>query len=163
MSNNYSSLDKCLHRNTEILTGSIIDSEKLPFINAHSFRFESFGDLNNAIQVINYFNICTKNPCVNFAIWTKNPVYINEAIKIHGYKKPDNLVIIYSSPMINNPVKLERIKKIFPFIDKVFTVYTSEQAAEEHNATINCGSKNCIECLACYRHNNVTVISELLK
>ena len=55
MSNNYSSLDKCLIRNTEILTSEILDTNKLPYINAHSFRFESFGDLNNSIQVINYF------------------------------------------------------------------------------------------------------------
>lgn len=58
----FSSMQKPLIKNTEILTSSIIDPDLLPVINCLYFRFEAFGDLNNATQVINYFNICKKTP-----------------------------------------------------------------------------------------------------
>lgn len=64
MAKMYKGLEKNLSENTAILTGSIIPVEDLPYINAHSFRLEAFGDLNNTIQVINYFNICRKNKSV---------------------------------------------------------------------------------------------------
>lgn len=158
----YKDLEKNLANNTKILTSEIIPAEKLPYINAHSFRFEAFGDLNNAIQVINYFNICRKNPACNFAIWTKNPFIIMNAIR-DGYKKPANLIIIYSSPFIDTKVTLEEIQKHFPFVDKVFTVYSSEETAAANNAIINCGTRKCIECLNCYRKTGNNEISELLK
>jgi len=162
MTHNYKDLEKCLEQNTEILTSSIIPVEKLPYINAHSFRLEAFGDLINSNQVINYFNLCKKNSSVHFAIWTKNPFIISNAIS-KGYKKPANLIVIYSSPFIDKKVTLEEIQKHFPFVDKVFTVYSSEETAAANNATINCGSKKCIECLNCYRKTGNDEISELLK
>lgn len=162
MQNRFTGLAKWTHSNTEILTGSVIDYDKLPYINAHSFRFEAFGDLKNSTQVKNYFNICKKNPSVMFAIWTKNPFIIKNAIN-EGYAKPENLIVIYSSPMINVKVSIDDVQRAFPFVDKVFTVYDSAETATAHGVTINCGEKNCIECLICYRHNNITQVSELLK
>ena len=162
MHKNYKDLAKWTKSNSEILTTGIIDKEKLPYINAHSFRLEAFGDLINTNQVVNYFNLCRKNPAVHFAIWTKNPFIMANAINT-GYKKPSNLIVLYSSPMINVKVSLEDVQRAFPFIDKVFTVYDNEEVAKQHGAVINCGTKNCIECLTCYRKNNTTVISELLK
>ena len=162
MHKNYKDLAKWTKSNSEILTAGIIPTEKLPYINAHSFRFEAFGDLINTTQVVNYFNICKKNPAVHFAIWTKNPFIMKNAIN-EGHKKPANLIVIYSSPMINVKVKIEDVRRAFPFIDKVFTVYDNEEAAAAHGVTINCGTKNCIECLTCYRKNKVEEIAELLK
>lgn len=69
----YKNLNACLERNTEILTGRILKEAEIPMINASFFRFESFGDLINVTQVINYFHICKKNKHVRFALWTKNP------------------------------------------------------------------------------------------
>lgn len=162
VTNRYKDLEKCLANNTELLTAGIIPENEIPFINAHSFRFEAFGDLNNMIQVVNYFNICKKNKKTTFALWTKNPWFVKEAIEA-GHKKPSNLVIIYSSPFLNRAVPLDRMQAVYPFIDKVFTVYKSEEAAKENNAVINCGSLNCIECLRCYSKRTTGVISELLK
>ena len=53
----YKNLTKCLIKNTEVLTSSVITESDLPVLNNIYFRLESFGDLNNDIQVINYFNI----------------------------------------------------------------------------------------------------------
>ena len=142
--------------NQRILTSEILPTEKLPTINNIYFRFEAFGDLNNATQVVNYFNICKKNPKVKFALWTKNPDYIAEAIA-GGDEKPENLNIVLSSLFINK----ER-KNPFPFVDKVFTVY-DPQHIEQNNIEINCGARNCFACGLCYEKNNVNVINEKLK
>lgn len=76
----YKNLNACLERNTKILTGRILKEAEIPMINASFFRFESFGDLINVTQVINYFHICKKNKHVHFALWTKNPWIIEEAL-----------------------------------------------------------------------------------
>ena len=142
--------------NQRILTSSILPMDQLPLINTIYFRFESFGDLNNDIQVINYFNMCYKNPKVKFALWTKNPDFIDQAIK-QGYPKPENLNIVLSSLFINK----ER-PKTFDFVDKVFTVY-DKQHLSENSVNINCGSRSCFGCGLCYEKNDVTVINEVLK
>lgn len=152
----FPSMEKPMIENQRILTSEILPTEKLPTINNLYFRFEAFGDLNNATQVINYFNICKKNPRVKFALWTKNPDFISQAIKA-GHGKPDNLNIILSSLFINK----ER-RNAFPFVDKVFTVY-DPQYIELHNVEINCGSKNCFSCGLCYEKNDVAIINEKLK
>ena len=77
----YKNLNACLERNTEILTSRILKEAEIPMINASFFRFESFGDLINVTQVINYFNICKRNKHVHFALWTKNPWIIEEALE----------------------------------------------------------------------------------
>ena len=152
----FPSMEKPMVENQRILTSEILPPEKLPVINHIYFRFEAFGDLNNSMQVINYFNICKKNPRVKFALWTKNPDYIAEAIR-DGHSKPENLNIVLSSLFINQ----ER-KNPFPFVDKVFTVYDPEHIAA-NETPINCGAKNCFSCGLCYEKNGVSIINEKLK
>ena len=152
----YKNMEKPMVENQRILTSSILDFDILPYINNLYFRFESFGDLNNEIQVINYFNICKKNPNVKFALWTKNPDFIAKALEM-GHTKPENLNIILSSLFINK----ER-KNIFPFVDKVFTVYDTD-FIDEFNININCGARNCFSCGLCYEKNDVNIINEKLK
>ena len=152
----YKNMEMPMVENQRILTTSILDVELLPYINNLYFRFEAFGDLNNDIQVINYFNICKKNPGVKFALWTKNPDYIDKAIKA-GHDKPENLNIILSSLFINK----ERVTR-YTFIDKIFTVYDND-FIKENDIDINCGAKNCFTCGLCYEKNNVRIINEKLK
>lgn len=152
----FPTMEKPMVENQRILTSEILPPEKLPIINHIYFRFESFGDLNNATQVKNYFNICYKNPRVKFALWTKNPDFVAEAIQ-DGYEKPENLNIVLSSLFINQ----ER-KNPFPFVDKVFTVYDPEYI-EENSVEINCGARNCFSCGLCYEKNGISVINEKLK
>lgn len=152
----FPSMEKPMVENQRILTSSVLPMELLPTINNLYFRFEAFGDLNNDIQVMNYFNLCYKNPKTKFALWTKNPDYIESAIK-QGYEKPENLNIVLSSLFINQ----ERKSK-YDFVDKIFTVYDPTYI-EENNISINCGSRNCFDCGLCYEKNNVTIINEKLK
>lgn len=153
----YNALEKKLMVNTEALTKEIIPTSEMPTLNCLYFRFEAFGDLNNYIQVVNYFNLCKANKAVHFALWTKNPHIIQEAIN-KGYKKPSNLVILVSSIFVN---KIGQIR--YDFIDKVFTVY-DKKFAEENGIEINCGARNCLACHRCYKKTKeVEYINELLK
>lgn len=156
----YTNLGTALEHNTKVLTAKVLPKEELPTINCAFFRFEAFGDLNNTIQVINYFNICKKNPYVNFALWTKNPDFIDNAIK-KGHEKPDNLQIVYSGVFTDKVNKIPT--KYAYFIDKIFNVFSTEETAAACGKAANCGKKHCIDCLLCYTKNNVKEINELLK
>lgn len=153
----YTNMMECFKRNTEALSKEIIPVKEWPLLNASVFRLESFGDVNNWIQVVNYFNLCRKNKNVSFALWTKNPELIAAAIKM-GYKKPKNLQIVLSSHFLN---KVADINK-WEFIDKIFTVFTKDYI-EEHNVNINCGKAKCLACGKCYRKNKEVYINEELK
>ena len=152
----YKSLNACLERNTEILTGRVLRNDEIPMINVLFFRFESFGDLINTTQVVNYFNICKQNKQTHFALWTKNPWIIEEAMET-GIKKPGNLQIVYSSPCLNDVVE-----PAYEFIDKVFTVFDKEYI-QQHDIDVNCGAKSCFLCHKCYTKGKVKYINEKLK
>lgn len=150
----YTNMSAAFERNADILTTRILDNEELPLINACYFRFEAFGDLHNVTQIINYFNICKKNPDVHFALWTKNPYIIKEVAD----QKPKNIVILVSSLFINKPIDIENM----PWIDKVFTVYDKE-TIEREKININCGARNCLKCHRCYKKGGAKNVNEKLK
>ena len=143
------------------LTSRLLKFEELPTIrtNNGAARLEAFGELNNTIQVLNYFAICEHNPDINFSLWTKIPDLINEVLTVLGKCKPENLNIIWSTLMINGAPEIGK----YNFIDGYFTVYTPDYA-KEHHIKINCGSRKCAECLECYdAHDGIFIINELLK
>ena len=158
MQKQYSNLSKMLKKNYEVLTTQIIPVEEMPLLNYLAFRFESFGDIQNENQIINYFNLCYRNPRVQFTIWSKN-LHIFRKVFDNGYIKPSNLIIIASSPFINDVVDISK----WEFVDKVFTVYEKDYA-EKNGIVINCGSKSCLACSSsCYMKNSVKYVNELLK
>ena len=108
----------------------------------------------NATQCINYFRLAAANPRTNFALWTKNPGIVRQALKTES--KPENLVILLSSATIGKKEDASR----FDFVDKTFTVYRKDQMSESE---INCGSRNCLECQRCYYKDTETEIREYLK
>jgi hypothetical protein len=77
-----------------------------------------------------------------------------------GIKKPSNMRIVVSSPMLNKPIELDRKK--YWMVDKVFTVY-DKKFINEHNVDINCGARNCLGCKKCYMEDDVFYINEKLK
>lgn len=155
--NRYSGLSKNLEQNFHLLTEQILNIDLLPRFNAELapiVRFESFGDLENETQVINYANICRKNPDIIFALWTKNPHIAKSAFDKVG--KPENLILIQSSLMINDIIKRHN-----EYIDKIFTVYDKEG---QKSVTVNCGARHCFKCRKCYTiKSEVEYITEALK
>lgn len=161
MQKRYKTLREKLERNTELLTTVELQPEDIPFLNAAFFRFESFGDLNNTLQVKNYFMIAEQNPHCMMTIWTKNPWIVADAMEEYGITKPDNFIVILSSVLLNVSADADQVTSKYPFIDKVFTVYDKEHA---ENVTINCGARSCATCQRCYHKTaGLEYVNELLK
>ncbi|MGL6100397.1 MAG: GP88 family protein [Fusobacteriaceae bacterium] len=133
----------------------VLNKCDIPFLNVAYFRLEAFGELENMIQLENYIKMAKFNSHANFALWTKR-VDLLEKLEI---KKPKNLNIIVSSPMINKQVALsETVEKM---VDGIFTVYDKVQS---ETVKINCGENKCIECLKCYKKSaKMKIINEVLK
>lgn len=159
------SVAKALTRNTELLTTKILDLNEIPFINRLFFRFESFGDLHNTIQAINYINIARKNPNCTFAWWTKRPAIIEQAMKeLEITELPANIICIFSSYYLNR-INTE-IHKRFDFINIVFTVFDKWYLIEHPEIEITCGKRQCMNCFQCYtkpEKGTVIYINELVK
>lgn len=155
------SLKDHIDRNYEILQSRIPD-DKIPFTPYAFVRLEAFGDIGSSTHLINYVEICNRNPQSTFALWTKNYGYLESVFS--KIKKPENLVLVVSSPKINeelDPVILNRVEEVV-HIDVLFTVYDKEHW-ESTPIETRCGMK-CIKCLKCYtRHADTIKISELKK
>lgn len=110
-------------------------------------RFESHGDFINTIHAKNSYVIARKNKHLQCGLWTKN------AWLFKGLKKPKNIVFVYSIAKINKVITmttLKDIQKIYPFVDKLFAVY-SKDFIKDTGITINCGGRDCMNCLTCYK------------
>ena len=156
-----------LERNFHILTEKILTKEEIATLNINVcfFRFESFGDLNNDIQLINYVNICRYYKNTRFALWTKNIDILLSVFSQKKYRKPRNLSLVISSPLLNVAFPISFVEKVnaIVHIDVVFTVY-SKDFVEKHNININCGARHCLSCLQCYKgHREIVYINEQLK
>ena len=150
----YPNQRKCLERNGKALSGALLNI--VPNLSKQEiFRFESHGDVINATHARNYIRIAKANPTVQFAAWTKRPYIWRTAINVEG--KPDNLKIVYSSPIVNQP---NDIRKRFPFIDTIFTVY--EKGIEAPNQIpCQCGPGSCNRCRQCYTRDGM--VAETLR
>ena len=153
-------LKERLEDNADILTTRLLKDREIPVTNAAVFRFESFGDLYNVTHLTNYVLICERNPYTHFGLWTKNIWILDEMFNECGIKKPDNLSIIVSSPMLNKIMELDREK--YWFVDHVFTVY-NKQFIKANDVEINCGSRDCLGCQRCYHRNTEFYVNEKLK
>lgn len=153
----YNKLREHVEDNYILLNHRDLLPEELPVICSDVCRLEAFGDLASATQARNYLRIAYKNPWCVFAIWTKNPEFLNQAIEELG--KPTNLICILSSMYVN---KVEDGAG-WPWVDKVFTVYDAK-TIDAQGVEINCGGRKCRECMRCYsKENKEYYISEKLK
>lgn len=144
-----------LERNTELLTENEIPAECMPDVSIKDiFRLESFGDLNNVMQIKNYFTFAEANKGTIFGLWTKNTFLFPEVRKA-GIKKPSNVIIIESAPLIDTPIEPSD-----EWVDKVFIVWSKKYKNEPW---INCGKAKCIGCRNCYDLDGPKVINEVVK
>ena len=152
----YSAAGQAMESNYHLLTESVLPVELLPvFANVAIVRIESFGDVANETQAINYANMCKVNPSVTFAWWTKNAAIVKKAFDKVG--KPDNVIMIESSEKLNHKKELSN-----QYMDKVFTVYDVKTIEEQH-IDINCGARCCSRCGRCYNPGDVFEVKEQKK
>lgn len=169
LSDQRKNLKNKLARLHAILTTAVLSKSDIPVIDNTLypyFRFESFGDINNTIQINNYNLIAAVNPAVNFTLWTKNPGIVQKAIN-DGMQLSNNLVIGLSSLYLNTP-EIDKARR-YSFIRFLFTVYTPDYITK-NNVVINCGAKHCISCGICYDYlhkfnkpGDIFIINEKLK
>jgi hypothetical protein len=124
--------------------------KEIPAINEQIARFASYGELINMMHFINLLRIALANPRTIFTLWTKRPKIVQIVLKLLG--KPDNLILIYSSPVVG---EVSALPKGF---DKVFTAF----ARGSDMTDINCHG-SCNTCRLCYSHNDTTFINEIIK
>lgn len=126
------------------------------------FRIESFGDVQNKNQALNYLQFMTAFPRIRFAVWTKNTGIWAFAMEEAG--KPANMAYIVSSNKVNQPEMYHL--DTYGNIDHIFTVY-DKQFIKATNIPINCGGHSCMECIkrrqGCYFRGADVVINEQLK
>ena len=124
-------------RNYAIMNLGVLDKQDLPTLHDDIARGESFGDAGSVFAAINMIQIAKKNKGTVLSAWTKKAKYYNPAFE--AMKKPSNMVMVYSSPMLNTEVKAECV----PFADKIFTVYNDGTPS-------NCAGIKCRNCMKCY-------------
>jgi hypothetical protein len=137
-------------RRNKFLSERPLQPEELPAINAQIARFASYGELINMMHFINLLRIALANPRTIFTLWTKRYRIVQRVLNVLG--KPDNLILIYSSPVVGVPSKLPK------GFDKVFTAF----ARGSDMTDINCHGA-CNDCRLCYSHNDTTFINEIIK
>lgn len=147
-------LHNSFSKNTKLLSQSIIVPELLPYINGKLIRIHAFGELINKVHYTNIANIAKKNSHATVALWTKRP----ELIDINNI--PENLILIYSEPALNNPSPI-----IPSHFHKAFAVYTNEyfEIEKQPENSVECEGKNCVACQSCYKKETSNTIIEILK
>ena len=124
------------------------------------FRFESHGDVVNRIHAKNIYMIARHNRHLHCAVWSKNPCFFK------GLQKPKNIIFVYSIAELNKivtPETLKQIQREYPFVDKIFAVY-DEKTIADHALTVNCGGRDCMACLTCYKfRKQKNIVIEKLK
>lgn len=153
-------LKEHIEENSIILSQTVLDGREIPVMNDLVYRFESFGDIINATHLENYVIIAERNPYTVFALWTKNIWILDEVFNKKGIKRPGNMRIVVSSPLLNKPLELDRQK--YWMVDHIFTVFDKE-CIKTHNIDINCGAKSCIGCQICYHNDTEFYVNEKLK
>jgi len=140
----------CFERNSVELSTNNIEIPKIKdkFSNV---RFHAHGELINEQHFKNFIKIATAYPNKTFTLFTKRVAIVSNVL--NKIDKPNNLIIVYSNPIIDKPML-----DIPTHFDKVFNVVTNTT-----NFKINCGAKSCATCLNCFDKNKDSIIIEKLK
>lgn len=138
--------------NYHVLSNARLKDRDLPIFKRSILRLQAHGDLANRTHYKNLIAIVDASPQTTFALWTKNLGVIKQG----GLIKRDNLIHVYSTPLLNF---LEpRVPEGF---DRVFTVYSRPFVAS-NKVKINC-ALHCNSCRLCYQHGEPVFINELIK
>ena len=135
-------------RNLNLLKSGEFD---MPYLNYHTMRLHGHGELEDYNMMVSFHKIITNNPLVTFTLWTKRVDIIRKYL--NEYDKPDNLILIYSNPIID--MVMTKAPRGF---DKVFNTVREPSELE------NCTGQKCIDCMKCYDKSNVEAcITERVK
>lgn len=160
-------------RNTQLLSGSLLDESMLPRLYSDVARFETHGDWVNLTSALNEIAIARFNPHTQFTVWTKRTDLLFELAK-KGVRQPENLHVMISSPMMNQPLPefVKRELSGYGWTVHFFTVmsldalrsrYSDEELRQRGHEIITCGGRDCRSCMKCYGDHPHADVVELLK
>lgn len=160
----YPKLEASLTNNTNILAKRELTTTELHmiakfFLNTSIARFESFGDLNNEIQLLNYVRIARAAKYTRFALFTKQYGIVRKYFE-SGRRFPDNITLVLSSPYIDH-VLSDTLVQVFKQYHRRVITFTVTR--DKSNPGINCGKKRCVECRNCYDARNPKDVIEYIK
>jgi hypothetical protein len=160
----YPRLEGSLNNNTEILAKRELTSSEIKeiakvFINTSIVRFESFGDLNNETQLLNYIRIARAARHTRFALFSKQYKVILDYFK-SGKRFPDNVTLILSSPFIDHVLHSSFVDQFKQYHRRVITFTVTR---DKENPAINCGKRRCVECRNCYDARTPRDVVEYIK
>jgi hypothetical protein len=150
---------KALQRNSDILGNKELLEKEIYqnyMFNDVIFRLQSHGDLINELHLKNLMAIVKANKWTTFALWTKRKNVIKEYFDKH--EKPENLILVYSNPLINKVIDA-RSKYKPVYFDKVFNNVDKDYMKEKQN----CTGQKCFDCRRCYIKSNDNTIIEAVK
>ncbi len=138
-------------RNSDMLSGRLLEPSEIPYINSAIFRFDGHGELIDDYHFANLCAIATANPQCTFSLWTKRKDIVWQYMQ--NFLIPKNMILIYSNPrtdkLITEPPR--GFDKVFNNVPKDWTGHA------------NCTGQKCIECRLCYERNDTDVIIEHTK
>jgi hypothetical protein len=159
----YPKLEASLTNNTTVLTRELTFAEIKAiskfFLNTAIARFESFGDLNNETQLLNYIRIARAAKHTRFALFTKQYGIVRKYFE-SGKRFPDNVTLILSSPYIDHVLNDAMVDVFKQYHRRVITFTVTR---DKTNPGINCGQKRCVECRNCYDAKNPKNVIERIK
>jgi hypothetical protein len=159
----YPVLAKSLENNTAILTRELTFAEIKEiakfFLNTSIARFESFGDLNNETQLLNYIRIARAAKYTKFALFTKRYDLVRKYFE-SGKRFPDNVTLILSSPFIDHVLHESFVAEFKNYHRRVITFTVTR---DKTNPAINCGKRRCVECRNCYDARTPKDVVEYIK
>lgn len=159
----YPKLEASLTNNTAVLTRELTFAEIKTiskfFLNTAIARFESFGDLNNETQLLNYIRIARAAKHTRFALFTKQYGIVRKYFE-SGKRFPDNVTLILSSPYIDHVLNEAMVDVFKQYHRRVITFTVTR---DKTNPGINCGQRRCIECRNCYDAKNPKNVIERIK
>jgi hypothetical protein len=135
--------------NGKLLSAGLIPENQHPVFKTDLVRFHAHGELINLDHLLNLWNIAISNPTKTFGFWTKRKDLLKQAYDL-GAICPPNVIMIYSNPAIDKPIKPPR------YFNKSFNVVSD-------NNGVNCGAASCNTCRKCYQLSGPSVIVEQLK
>ena len=150
------SADMVWQESGKILSNHRFDPDRIPFLNMAFLRISAHGELINETHFLNILAIAKGNPHCTVVMWTKRTDIVSNVLDRLPFMKPDNLIIIFSVPRINDT--RQDPPKHF---DKTFSVVEPDH---ELAKSVNCGARRCVACQKCYQKDNgITQLIEILK
>ncbi len=143
--------------NSKLLSRDILRKNQFPNVKNDIVRINAHGELINEFHMINIRIFCLLNPKKVIVLYTKVLSLVNKVLDM--FDKPNNLIVVYSNPIIDKPInKIPKDDK-FRYVDKIFNVLDKNT----DNIKINCGARNCNVCRKCYNMHKDNIIYEQLK